>query len=131
MIQIYPVIAQFATEAFMKYHLKILKSLTEVAKSGKSYKGPALLSLGKLAITLDKNTFPRDYLSLLIKITISDIESSKSVHFQDDLLVIADICMNYGEVLDEATDIIDLINKVFRYGLSRDLIVTLGRLSKI
>lgn len=130
-IQIYPVIAEFAKEAFLKYRVKILKNLLDIAKSTKgNFKGLALKSLGKLGEIL-KEYFPQEYMDYLIKLTISEIESSKSVYFNEALGVIADVCKHHGEALESATDIIDLINKLFRYGLSKNLIATLGRLSKI
>ena len=131
-IQIYPIIAEFGTEAFLKYSKKVLKNLVEVAKGGKgNLKGLALKSLGKLAIILKNDFFPNEYMNALIRIAIAEIDSSRSVYFYEALGAIADICRNHGEILDNSTDIIDLINKLFRNGLSTNLITTLGRLSKI
>lgn len=85
-IQIYPIIAEFGTEAFLKYSKKVLKNLVEVAKGGKGHlKGLALKSLGKLAVILNIDFFPFEYMSALIRIVIAEIDSSKSVHFNEAL----------------------------------------------
>jgi len=82
-------------------------------------------------LILSKESFQIDSCSVLIKIAITEINSSKGIYFNESLGAIANLCLKHGEVLEYHTDIIGLINQSFRDGISKNLIHTLTELSKI
>jgi len=60
-----------------------------------------------------------------------EISPPKSQFFKEALSAVSNLCREKGEVVERTTDVIDMINAVFRDGLSRNLIETLIRLSQI
>ena len=111
----------------------IINYLLDIAnnKTSTGLKGDALKALGKLSVIVDKMHFSEDY---VYKITLAigiEIASVKSSHFNDALEALSNLCKVQGDAFDQHTDVIDLINVLFRDGLSNELIKTLEELSKI
>lgn len=81
---------------------------------------------------LEKEKFRMKYCSSLIQITIAEIHSPNSKFFNDALITVSYFSQKHGESLENSgIDIIDLINQLFRNGLSQNLITTLIELSRI
>ena len=130
-IEMFPIMAECGPSSFIKYSDSVIAYLLEIAKSKSSLKGCALKALGKLSVIVKKNKFKASYVEEIVRAAGSEIGAAKSTFFNEALDSLANLCKVQGEELDRITDIIDLINVVFRDGLSQNLIITLNELSKI
>jgi hypothetical protein len=90
-----------------------------------------LKALGELSISVSSHIFKESYVEEIMNAAGHEISPPKSTFFNEALYAIANLCKGKGEVVEKTTDIIDLINAVFRDGLSPNLIKTLVELSKI
>jgi hypothetical protein len=130
-IQMFPIMADFGSHAFSKYIDTVVVYLLDTAKSKSSMKGHALKSLGKLSVIICKDKFRVEYIQSIVQTANTEIETPKSNYFNESLDVIANLCRVHGSFLEYELDIIQLINSLFRDGLSQNLIHTLDQLSKI